>query len=88
MKTSSNSFSGIIGTNIFLDAEAPSYPTGYGVSFGIICLGIVCALFLEFTLWRLNKAKSMLDESEVREEFTQVELDQMGEKSPLFRYTL
>jgi hypothetical protein len=45
-------------------------------------------LILEFTLWRLNKAKSMLDESEAREEFTQVELDQMGEKSPLFRYTL
>jgi hypothetical protein len=30
----------------------------------------------------------MLDESEVRENFTQVQLDQMGEKSPLFRYTL
>ncbi|KAI7336595.1 MFS general substrate transporter [Hortaea werneckii] len=78
----------IIGTNIFLDNEAPSYPTGYGVSFGIICLGLLSALALEFNLWRLNKAKSKISESEVRDKYSAFELDRMGEKSPLFKYTL
>ncbi|KAM0696566.1 hypothetical protein Q7P36_003814 [Cladosporium allicinum] len=78
----------IIGTNIFLDKQAPSYPLGYSVSFAVICVGIVCALTLEFTLWTLNKRKAKLSEDQVREQYSQVELDQMGEKSPLFRYTL
>ena len=61
---------------------------GYSVSFAIICVGIICALTLEFTLWTLNKRKAKLSEDEVREQYSQVELDRMGEKSPLFRYTL
>jgi hypothetical protein len=45
-------------------------------------------LTLEFTLWTLNKRKAKLSEDEVRERYSQVELNRMGEKSPLFRYTL
>ncbi|KAL3448371.1 major facilitator superfamily domain-containing protein [Aspergillus insuetus] len=77
----------LIGTNVFLDSESPRYPTGYGTALGIICLGVVCALLLEFFLWRLNKAKAALSE-EVRETYTQEQLDAMGEKSPLYQYTL
>jgi MFS family permease len=41
-----------------------------------------------FFLWRLNKAKAALSEEEVRETYTQEQLDAMGEKSPLYQYTL
>lgn len=58
------------------------------MSFGIICLGIICALTLEVSLWTLNKKKSKMSEDEVREQYSQVDLDRMGEKSPLFKYTL
>jgi hypothetical protein len=78
----------LIGTNIFLAREAPKYPTGYGTSIGIVCLAIVSALIMEFSLWRLNKAKSKLSEAEVRQMYTQEQLDEMGEKSPLWLYTL
>ncbi|KAH8788371.1 major facilitator superfamily domain-containing protein [Diaporthe sp. PMI_573] len=78
----------IIGTNIFLDREGPQYPTGYGTSLGVICLGMACALILEFSLWRLNKAKAKLSETAIRQEYSQEQLDLMGEKSPLYRYTL
>jgi hypothetical protein len=80
--------SGLIGTNVFLDSESPRYPTGYGTALGIICLGVVCALLLEFFLWRLNKAKAVFSEEEVRETYTQEQLDAMGEKSTLYQYTL
>jgi MFS family permease len=78
----------LIGTNIFLDKEGPRYPTGYGTALGIICLGLVAAFTLEFFLWTFNKRKSRQSESEVRAQYTQVELDRMGERSPLYMCTL
>ncbi|KAL4727978.1 hypothetical protein ACLX1H_004684 [Fusarium chlamydosporum] len=78
----------IIGTNIFLDKEGPRYPTGYGTSLGIICLGTFCALLMEFCLWRSNKARAQLSEVEIRQKYSQEELDAMGERSPLYKYTL
>ncbi|KAJ4243856.1 hypothetical protein NW762_014736 [Fusarium torreyae] len=78
----------IVGTNIFLDREGPQYPTGYGTSLGIICLGVSCALLMEFCLWRSNKAKAQLSETEIRQKHSQEELDAMGERSPLYTYTL
>ncbi|KAK6208548.1 hypothetical protein QIS74_12066 [Colletotrichum tabaci] len=78
----------LIGTNIFLDKEGPQYPTGYGTSLGIICLGLMAAFALEFFLWSLNKKKAQLSEAEIRQQYSQEQLDRMGEKSPLYQYTL
>ncbi|ELQ38358.1 inner membrane transport protein yfaV [Pyricularia oryzae] len=78
----------LVGTNIFLDQEAPRYPTGYGTALGIICLGLIAAFALEFFLWKMNKRKARLSESAIRAEYTQDHLDCMGEKSPLYIYTL
>ncbi|KAG5801316.1 hypothetical protein H9Q74_011608 [Fusarium xylarioides] len=78
----------LIGTNIFLDREGPQYPTGYGVSLGIICLAAACALLMEFCLWKSNKARAQLSEAEIRQKYSQEELDAMGERSPLYKYTL
>jgi hypothetical protein len=43
---------------------------------------------MEFFLWKFNKAKAALSESEIRQQYTQEQLDAMGEKSPLYQYTL
>ncbi|KAJ5596531.1 MFS transporter [Penicillium hetheringtonii] len=77
-----------IGTNVFLEDQAPHYTIGYGVSIGIICMGIMACCTLEFSLWRLNKKKSGMDESEARETYSPEQLVRMGEESPLYRYTL
>jgi hypothetical protein len=79
---------GFIGTNIFLEDQAPHYTVGYGVALGIICMGITACCVLEYNLWRLNRAKGNIEESEVREMYSPEQLVAMGEKSPLFRYTL
>ncbi|KAK2011564.1 MFS general substrate transporter [Colletotrichum eremochloae] len=78
----------IIGTNVFLDKEGPRYPTGYGTSLGIICLGLISAFVLEFFLWSSNKKKSQRSEAEIRQQYSQEQLDRLGEKSPLYQYTL
>ncbi|KAL9945946.1 hypothetical protein ACHAO5_004366 [Verticillium nonalfalfae] len=79
---------GLIGSYIYLDREAPRYPTGFGTSFGFASAGIIAGTVLEFSLRRLNKKKELLDEDEVRRTYSDEELDKMGEKSPLFKYAL
>ncbi|KXH68291.1 major facilitator superfamily transporter [Colletotrichum salicis] len=79
---------GLIGSYIYLDKEAPTYPTGSGTSFGFASAGIIAVIALEFLLKRLNDKKALQTEDEVRERYTEEELGRMGEKSPLFRYAL
>ncbi|KAF6805701.1 major facilitator superfamily transporter [Colletotrichum sojae] len=79
---------GLIGSYIYLDKEAPRYPTGYGTSFAFASAGIVAAITLEVILKRLNAKKKLMSEDEVRQKYSDEELDRMGEKSPLFKYAL
>jgi MFS family permease len=79
---------GLIGSFIYKESEAPRYVTGYGNSFAFASAGIVGCLLLEFALFKLNKKKALLSEDEIRARYTDTELDEMEEKSPLFKYNL
>ncbi|KAM0717891.1 hypothetical protein Q7P37_006223 [Cladosporium fusiforme] len=79
---------GITGSFIFIEREAPRYPTGFGASLGFAAAGVAAALVLESLLWSINKKNEKLTEEDVREKFSEEELDKMGDKSPLFKYTL
>lgn len=58
------------------------------MSLGIIAMGITAACALEYALWRLNQHKDGISESEVLATYTPDQLAAMGEKSPIFKYTL
>ncbi|KAK6499165.1 hypothetical protein TWF481_011736 [Arthrobotrys musiformis] len=79
---------GIIGSYIYIEKEKPRYPTGFGASFGFAAAGIVAGLILEYCLWNINRKNARFTEEEIREKYSEEELDKMGEKSPLFKYTL
>lgn len=79
---------GIIGSYIYRAEEKPKYPTGYGTSFAFAAAGVVACLTLEYLLWRGNLKKGRVTEDEAWETYTQEELREMGDKSPLFKYTL
>ncbi|KAJ0282858.1 hypothetical protein COL940_004988 [Colletotrichum noveboracense] len=79
---------GLIGSYIYMDKEAPRYPTGYGASFGFASAGIIAVITLEALLYRRNKKKELMTEDEVRQRHSDEELDRMGEKSQLFKYAL
>lgn len=79
---------GLIGSYIYLDREAPRYPTGYGTSLAFGLAGIMAATLLEFLLKRDNAKKAQMSEDEIRERYTDEELINMGEKSPLFKWAL
>ena len=68
--------------------EVPSYPTGYGNSLAFASAGFMPCLVLEFCLFRLNKQKAQLSDAEIWDRYTDENLSEMGEKSPLCNYTL
>lgn len=43
---------------------------------------------MKFVLRRINRQRDAITEEEVRERYTQEQLTDMGDASPLFRYTL
>ena len=78
---------GVAGTNIYLTREAPYYWTGYGVSLGVIFASTSAAVFLRWRLKTINKQRDILSLEDIYERYSEQELLDMGDESPLFRYT-
>lgn len=84
---------GLIGSNIYLAAEKPRYTTGYGISIGFISLAIIATGVMLVILSSINKKRGRYIEENggpdgVVDKHGDVALTEMGDKSPLFRYTL
>ncbi|KAL4971594.1 major facilitator superfamily domain-containing protein [Aspergillus desertorum] len=79
---------GIIGSYMYLGREAPTYPTGFGLSLAFGASGLVVALVLEASFWLANRGRKRMEEMEIRELYTDEQLLAMGDRSPLFRYML
>ncbi|KAI0596610.1 putative MFS transporter [Biscogniauxia sp. FL1348] len=79
---------GILGSYMYLDSEAPKYQTGFGLSLALGASGLLMSLMLELAYKWGNKKKEQMSEEEVRVKYTEDELLDMGDKSPLFRYVL
>lgn len=79
---------GIIGSYMYLDSEKPKYYTGFGLSLAFGGSGVIVALLLELSYKWENNRRDKMSEAEVRAKYTEEELMRMGDKSPLFRYTL
>ncbi|KAJ6016122.1 hypothetical protein N7540_010713 [Penicillium herquei] len=85
-------FGGFIGSNIFLQSQAPKYPAGFGTCLGILIISTGSTIALRVALQMENKRRDefMIDKSaeNVRAQYTDAEWIELGDKSPLFRYTL
>jgi hypothetical protein len=79
---------GIAGSFIFLARESPKYPTGFGTSLGFGLAGILCLLTVTYLYHRHNTKYADVDEEEIRAKYTPEELERMGDKSPLYKYSL
>ncbi|KAF2001582.1 MFS general substrate transporter [Amniculicola lignicola CBS 123094] len=80
---------GSVGSNIYLAEQAPVYPLGFGFSVGTTVLGAMIPATVHWWLMRRENAKKeRLDIAEVQHQYIPAELGEMGEDSPLFRYTL
>jgi hypothetical protein len=79
---------GIPGSFIYLESEKPKYPTGYGSSFAFAAAGLVASLLLELRFWSSNKRNAKMTREAIYEKYTDQELQEMGDRSPLFKYIL
>ncbi|KAF2093018.1 MFS general substrate transporter [Rhizodiscina lignyota] len=80
--------SGIIGSNIFVQNEAPRYWAGFGTCLTCVVAAQLMSFFLRWSYDKVNKEREKMSVEEVRAKYTEVELLEMGDKSPFFRYTL
>ncbi|KAL3457531.1 major facilitator superfamily domain-containing protein [Aspergillus heterothallicus] len=79
---------GLVGSFIYLEREAPKYPTGFGSSFAFAAAGMVASLVLEARFWYVNRRNERMGRESVYQMYSDEELQLMGDRSPLFKYTL
>lgn len=75
---------GIVASNVFFDAEAPLYWTGYAVSLGMLwlCAGACTALY--FGVKMENKKR---DRGEMESRLQEADVHNMGDDHPSWRFT-
>lgn len=78
---------GILGSFMYLESEKPKYYTGFGVSLGLGATGLIVALLLEWSYKSKNSRKEEIAE-EAKLRYTEEELFDMGDRSPLFKHVL
>lgn len=78
---------GILGSFMYLEKESPKYQTGFGLSLALGGFGFFVALFLEWSYKVGNTKKDKLAD-EARVKYTEEELFDLGDRSPLFKYVL
>ncbi|KAF9894342.1 hypothetical protein FE257_007845 [Aspergillus nanangensis] len=79
---------GLIGSFIFFQHESPNYPTGFGTSLAFGAGGIVAVLLVSYLYYRHNRKYEHVSTEEVRAQYSEQQLERMGDSSPLFKYTL
>jgi dipeptide/tripeptide permease len=83
---------GICGSNIYLAAQAPRYPAGFGTGMGMSVAAIVMAYVLRKAYKKENAKRDAFmvgkTDAEVRAMYSEQELLDLGDKSPFYRYTV
>lgn len=83
---------GIAGSNIFIAAEAPRYPIGFGTGLGICVCAVGMAYMLRVAYRKENAKKDKFLEgktdADIKSMYTEQQLLDMGDRSPFFKYTL
>ncbi|KAJ5517800.1 Major facilitator superfamily domain general substrate transporter [Penicillium expansum] len=78
---------GILGSFMYIEKESPKYTTGFGLSLALGGVGFFVALFLEWT-YKMGNARKERIADDARVNYTEEQLFDMGDKSPLFKYVL
>lgn len=76
------------GSYIYVASEAPSYPTGFGCSLGFAAAAICAVVLLDILYKNINDKRDRLDMEQIRRDYTDEQLAEMGDRSPLIRYIL
>lgn len=76
---------GIVASCIFITAESPTYPVGYGVSLALLWVSGLASTVFMFGLWRENRKRDKGDRDD-RLQLPREELENLGDDHPRYRY--
>lgn len=82
------SIGGLTGSFIYDEKDSPKFHKAYGLSLGFATLALITTGVLTLSYWWDNKKRDKVTDDEVKTSYTEEQLREMGDKSPLFRYTL
>ncbi|GAB5587377.1 hypothetical protein Unana1_02277 [Umbelopsis nana] len=87
MAVMANNAAGLVGSNIYLQTDAPKYIRGHAINLGFIALFIVLISILRLLLWRENKIRDqkLLEIEEGEDAGTK---ERIGDRRLDFRYAL
>ncbi|CAI6100746.1 unnamed protein product [Clonostachys chloroleuca] len=66
----------------------PARSSGITSSFSVAGAGIIAAICLEVSYYTINAKRAKKSEEEIRVSYTEEQLEKVGDRSPLFKYTL
>ncbi|KAF6822733.1 high-affinity nicotinic acid transporter [Colletotrichum plurivorum] len=79
---------GIVGSNIYIKAQSATYPIGFGISLGMLAVfGVIWPAIYWVILKRINAKRAAIPVEEIHAKYTEQQLSDMGDLSPLFRYS-
>lgn len=79
---------GLIASFIYLDSEKPTYPTGFGTSLAFGASGLVACLLLASSYISHNKKNAAISQEDANAQWGEATLREMGDRSPLFKYSI
>ena len=85
MQVGLGNIGGIVASNVFFASEAPKYPTGYGVSLGMLWICGASCVAMFFLVKRENAKRERGDRDHRLED--EVHRDNLGDDHPEFRLT-
>lgn len=77
---------GVVASNVFLKAEEPRYPRGFGAALGFLGLTVITSTIFYIGLYLENKKRDK-GGRDYRYQEEESELTNMGDDHPRFRYT-
>lgn len=82
------SIGGLTGSFIYDEKDSPEFHKAFGLSLGFAALAIIAIGVLTVSYWWDNRKRAKITLEEVKSDYSEEQLREMGDKSPLFRYTL
>lgn len=83
-----SSLGGLTGSFLYRESDFPDFDIAFTASTSLTATAAMFSLGLALSYVRENSRRARIPEEEVRRQYTEEELVQLGDKSPLFRYTL
>ncbi|KAB8227124.1 putative MFS nicotinic acid transporter Tna1 [Aspergillus alliaceus] len=75
---------GAMASNFYRAQDAPNYILGHALELGFCVVGMIAVVILRLSYQMVNKKRDRMDVSA----YDEVEMEKMGDRSPMFRYML